>query len=234
MLPGDIQAVTEAPLLARASGYIVKRYADIGDRVKQGQLLAEINAPELDQQVSQAKASRDQTAAALDQATSTLEGGKKNADMARITAERWNSLVKKGAVAKQDAETYQSQSDYLRANVEALTKGIAAAKGNMAAAEANLARLSEMQNYLKVLAPFDGVITQRNIDTGALVTDGQTLLYRIAQTDRLRTFVNVPQADATSVRVGQQANVKIASLPSKTFVGTVTHDSLKCARIRRR
>jgi len=189
---------------------------------EQGQLLAEINAPELDQQVSQAKASRDQAAAALDQATSTLEGGKKNADMARITAERWNSLVTKGAVAKQDAETYQSQSDYLKANVEALTKAVTAAKSNMAAAEANLARLSEMRGYLKVLAPFDGVITQRNIDTGALVTEGQTLLYRIAQTDRLRTFVNVPQSDATSVRVGQQADLKIASLPSKTFVGTVT------------
>ncbi|HWE50617.1 MAG TPA: efflux RND transporter periplasmic adaptor subunit [Bryobacteraceae bacterium] len=222
VLSGDIQAVTEAPVLARASGYIATRSADIGDHVKQGQLLAEITAPELGQQVSQAKASRDQASSALEQAMSTLEGGKKNAEMARVTAERWNSLVKKGAVARQDAETYQSQSDYLRANVQSLEKAINAARSNMAAADANLARLSEMQGYLKVRAPFDGVITLRNIDTGALVTEGQTLLFRIAQTDRLRIFVNVPQSDAAAVHVGQEAGVKIASLPSQVFKGTVT------------
>ena len=222
VLPGDIQAVTEAPVLARATGYIVKRYVDIGDRVKQGQMLAEIDAPELDQQVTQAKAAREQAASGLEQARATLDGGKKNFAMANVTAERWNSLVKKGAVAKQDAETYQSQSDYLRSNVQALEKAVAAAQSNIAAADANLARLTDMRGYLKVQAPFEGVITQRNIDTGALVTEGQTLLYRIAQTDRLRTFVNVPQGDATSVRVGQRADVKIASLPSQIFSGTVT------------
>jgi len=222
VLPGDIQAVTEAPVLARASGYIVKRFADIGDRVKQGQLLAEIDAPELGQQVTQAKAAREQAASVLEQATANLEQGKTNEQLAKITSDRWNSLIKKGAVAKQDADTYQAQFDAQRANSQALEKAIAAAKSNIAAADANLERLTDMQGYLKVLAPFEGVITQRNIDTGALVTEGQTLLYRIAQTDRLRTFVNVPQGDATSVRVGQRANVKIASLPSQVFAGTVT------------
>ncbi len=222
VLPGDIQAVTEAPVLARASGYIVKRYADIGDRVKQGELLAEIDAPELNQQVTQAKAAREQAASGLEQATANLAQGKTNADMAKVTSDRWNSLVKKGAVAKQDADTYQSQFDAQRSSVEALEKAVAAAKSNIAAADANLERLTDMRGYLKVQAPFAGVITLRNVDTGALVTEGQTLLFRIAQTDRLRTYVNVPQSDASAVRVGQRAELKIASLPSQTFAGTVT------------
>ncbi len=222
VLPGSIQAVTEAPILARASGYIGKRYADIGDRVKEGDLLAEIDAPELGQQVRQAKAGLDQASSALEQANANLQQGKTNAEMARITAERWGSLVQKGAVARQDADTYQSQYEAQRANVQALEKAVNVAKSNVNVAEANLGRLTEMQGYLNVRAPFAGVITLRNVDTGALVNDGSTLLFRIAQTDRLRTYVNVPQADATSVHVGQPANLKIPDLPSKNFVGTVT------------
>ncbi len=222
VLSGDIQAVTEAPVLARSSGYVAKRNVDIGDRVKQGDFVAEINTPELDQQINQATAAREQAQSALEQAMATLEGGKKNAAMAATTADRWNSLVKKGAVAKQDAETYQSQADYLRTNVQALEKAVNAAKSNVTAAEGNLGRLTTMKSFAKVKAPFDGVITQRNVDTGALVMEGQTLLYRIAQTDRLRIYVNVPQADATSIHVGQSADVKISSLPSQTFKGTVT------------
>jgi RND family efflux transporter MFP subunit len=222
VLPGSIQAVTEAPILARASGYIAKRYADIGDRVKEGDLLAEIEAPELVQQVRQAKAGLDQASSGLEQATANLQQGKTNADMARITAERWGSLVQKGAVARQDADTYQSQYDAQRSNVQALEKAVNVAKSNVNVAEANLGRLTEMQGYLKVRAPFAGVITLRNVDTGALVNDGSTLMFRIAQTERLRTYVNVPQADATSVHVGQAANLKIPDLPSKSFIGTVT------------
>ena len=222
VLPGSIQAVTEAPILARASGYIVKRNADIGDHVKAGELLAEIEAPELDQQVRQAKAGLDQASSALEQASANLQQGKTNADMARITAERWSSLVQKGAVARQDADTYQSQYEAQRANVLALEKAVNVAKSNVGVAEANLGRLTEMQGYLKVRAPFTGVITLRNVDTGALVNAGATLLFRIAQTDRLRTYVNVPQTDATSVRVGQPPTLKIPDLPSKDFTGTVT------------
>jgi RND family efflux transporter MFP subunit len=181
-----------------------------------------MNTPELDQQILQAAAAREQAKSGLEQAMATLDGGKKNAAMAATTADRWTSLVKKGAVAKQDAETYQSQSDYLRSNVEALEKAVAAAKSNITAAEGNLGRLQTMKSFAKVKAPFDGVITQRNVDTGALVTESNTLLFRVAQTDRLRIYVNVPQGDATSVKVGQGADVKISSLPSQTFKGTVT------------
>jgi RND family efflux transporter MFP subunit len=222
VLPGNIQAVTEAPVLARASGYIRTRLADIGDRVREGQLLAEIEAPELDQQVRQAKASVDQAGASLEEATANLQQGKTNTEMARLTYERWNALVQKGAVSRQDADTYKSQFEALGENVQSLEKAVNVAKSNITAAEANLGRLTEMQGYLKVRAPFAGVITLRNVDTGALVAEGNTLLFRIAQTDRLRTYVNVPQADSTSIRVGQTAQVKIPDLPSKTFTGTVT------------
>ena len=222
VLPGNIQAVTEAPVLARASGYIKTRLGDIGDRVKEGQLLAEVEAPELGQQVLQAKASVDQAKASLEQATANLQQGKTNTEMARLTYERWNALVQKGAVSRQDADTYKSQYEASSESVQSLEKAVNVAKSNITAAEANLGRLTEMQGYLKVRAPFAGVITLRNVDTGALVADGTTLLFRIAQTDRLRTYVNVPQADSTSIRVGQPAQLKIPDLPSKTFTGTVT------------
>jgi RND family efflux transporter MFP subunit len=222
VLPGNIQAVTEAPVLARASGYIKTRLADIGDRVKEGQLLAEIEAPELDQQVRQAKASVDQAGASLEEAAANLQQGKTNTEMARLTYERWNALVQKGAVSRQDADTYKAQFEALGQSVQSLEKAVNVAKSNITAAEANLGRLTEMQGYLKVRAPFAGVITLRNVDTGALVAEGNTLLFRIAQTDRLRTYVNVPQADSTSIRVGQTAQLKIPDLPLKTFTGTVT------------
>ncbi|HEX4273994.1 MAG TPA: efflux RND transporter periplasmic adaptor subunit [Bryobacteraceae bacterium] len=222
ILPGNIQAVTEAPVLARASGYIKTRLADIGDRVKEGQLLAEIDAGELDQQVRQAKATVDQANSSLEQATANLQEGRTNTEMARLTYERWNSLVQKGAVSRQDADTYKSQFQALGENVQSLEKAVNAAKSNITAAEANLGRLTEIQGYLKVRAPFAGVITLRNVDTGALVSEGSTLLFRMAQTDRLRTYVNVPQADSTSIRIGQAADLKIPDLPSKTFKGTVT------------
>jgi RND family efflux transporter MFP subunit len=222
VLPGSIQAVTEAPVLARASGYIKKRYVDIGDRVTEGQLLAEIVAPELDQQVQQAKAGADQARASLEQATANLAQGKTNADMARYTSERWQALVQKGAVARQDADTYKSGYEASLENVQALDKAVNVAKNNVGVAEANLGHFMEMQGYLKVKAPFSGVITLRNIDTGALVTDGSTLLFRIAQTERLRTYVNVPQMDAPGIHVNQPAELKIPDLPQLKFRGTVT------------
>jgi RND family efflux transporter MFP subunit len=222
VLPGNIEAITEAPLLARASGYIKSRLADIGDHVKAGQLLAEIEAPELGHQVAQARTAVQQASAALEQANANLEQAKTNAEMSRITADRFNSLVQKGAVARQDADTFKATYEAARSGVQSLEKAVNVAKSNIGGAEQNVARLLEVQSYLQVRAPFEGVITQRNVDTGALVNEGSTLLYRIAQNDRLRTYVNVPQADATSVHIGQPAILTIASLPSKQFKGTVT------------
>jgi RND family efflux transporter MFP subunit len=222
VLPGNIQAITEAPVLARATGYIKSRAVDIGDRVKEGQLLAEIDAPELSSQVVQAKASVEQANANLEQANANLNQGRTNEQLYKTTAERWQNLVAKGAVSRQENDTYQAQYQAQVATVQALEKAVNVAKSNIGVAQANLSRLTEMQAYTKVLAPFAGVITQRNIDVGALVNEGATLLYRISQTGRLRIYVNVPQADAAAVRIGQPAKITISDLPSKVFNGTVT------------
>lgn len=220
-LPGSIEAVTEAPILARADGYIKRRLVDIGDRVQAGQPLAEIEAPELDQQLMQAKANLQQTQAALDQALANEQQGKANLELAKVTASRWASLVVAGVVSKQDNDQYQSQYQAQLAGVQALEKAIAVQRANIAAAEANVSRLDQMQAYRVVKAPFAGVITLRNVDVGALVNSGNTLLYRIAQTGTLRTYVNVPQTNASSIHVGQPAHLTVTNLPGRTFTGTV-------------
>lgn len=225
VLPGNIQAVTETAVLARASGYIKTRSADIGDRVKEGQVLAEIEAPELDQQIRQAEASIDQANSTVDQAMAALEQGKSNEALAKVTAERAQKLFDRDVVSRQDNDTAQMQYAAQQSNVQALDKAISAARHSASAYQANLARLQDLKNYLTVRAPFAGVITVRNIDVGALVNDGSTLLYRIAQTDRLRTYLNVPQSDAGNVRVGQHATLSVADLGGRKFSGLVTRTS---------
>jgi len=167
VLPGNIQAVTEAPLLARASGYIKKRYVDMGDRVKAGQVLAEIEAPELDQQILQARATLDQTNSSVQQAEAAVQQGLSNENLAKVTAGRWENLQKRGVVSKQENDTYQAQWVSQQANVQALEKAVAAARSNVGAAQANLDRLIQLKSYQTVRAPFAGVITVRNVDTGA-------------------------------------------------------------------
>jgi len=221
-LPGTIQALTEAPILARADGYLRRRLVDIGDKVKAGQVLAEIEAPELDQQIHQAEAAIDQAQASMEQAQANLDQGTANRDLARITAERWKTLAGRGIAAQHDADQSQAQAAAQAANVQALEKAIAAQRSNAAAAAANLERLRDIQAYRVVKAPFDGVITLRNVDVGALVSSGSTMLYRIAQTATLRTFVNVPQAAANAVRVGQAATLTVSNFPGRTFQGRVT------------
>ena len=221
-LPGTIQALTEAPILARADGYLRRRLVDIGDRVKAGQVLAEIDAPELDQQIHQAEAAMEQAQAAMEQAQANLDQGKANRDLARMTAERLRTLARRGIAAQQDADQSQAQAASQDASVQALEKAISAQRSNAAAAAANLARLRDIQGYRLVKAPFDGVITLRNVDVGALVGSGSTLLYRIAQTGTLRAFVNVPQAAANAVRVGQSATLTVSTFPGRTFPGRVT------------
>jgi len=220
-LPGNIEAVTEAPILARADGYIKRRLVDIGDRVQAGQPVAEIEAPELDQQVIQAKANLQQVQASLDQALANEQQGKANLELARVTAQRWSSLVAAGVVSKQDNDQYQAQYQSQIAGVQALEKAIAVQRANIAAAEANLARLDQMQAYRVVKAPFAGVVTLRNVDVGALVNSGSTLLYRIAQTGTLRTYVNVPQTNASNIHAGQPATLRVTNLPGRSFTGTV-------------
>ncbi len=224
-VPGNIQAITEAPILARADGYLGRRFADIGDRVKAGQPLAEIEAPELDAQVRQAKANVQQSQAALEQAIANLDQGKTDMELARVTSERWMKLAGQGVVSRQDNDQYQAQYRSKAANVQALEKAILVQRSNIAAAEANVARLEKLQSYRMVRAPFDGVITLRNVDSGALVTAGSTLLFRIGQTGALRAYVNVPQNYASSVRVGQAATLEVSNLPGRQFKGTVARSA---------
>ena len=221
VLPGNIEPVTEAPLLARSTGYIKNRFVDIGDRVKAGQLLAEIEAPELDQQVEQAEAALKQAQAGYDQTTANYDQGKANMELARVTAQRYGNLAGRGVVSRQDNDQYQAAYQSQLALLSSLEKAIAAAKSSVASSEANLGRLREMQAYKLVKAPFEGVITVRNVDVGALINAGTTLLYRIAQTNMLRTYVNVPQADSDSVKVGQVAKLTVSNLPGRTFTGRV-------------
>jgi RND family efflux transporter MFP subunit len=220
-LPGSIQAITEGPILARADGYILKRMVDIGDHVTAGQPVAEIDAPEMDDQIRQAKANLLQAQASVDQAQANLQQGKSDVELARITAQRWASLVQRGVVSKQENDQYQAQYQSKVSNVQSLEKGVLVQKSNVAAAEANLARLEKMQGYRIVKAPFEGVITLRNVDAGALVTAGNTLLYRIAQIGTMRTYVNVPQSNANSVKPGQIAQLSVTNLPGRVFTGTV-------------
>jgi RND family efflux transporter MFP subunit len=220
-LPGNIQAITEAPILARVDGYIKRRMVDIGDRVQAGQPLADIEAPEMDEQVRQSKANLQQAQGALDEAQANYQQGKTNLELARTTAARWASLATRGAVSKQENDQYQSQYQSQASSLQSLEKAIAAQRGNVAAAEANVARLERMQSYLIVKAPFAGVITLRNVDVGALVNAGTTLLYRIAQTGILRVYVNVPQINSNSIRPGQPARLSVSNLPGRHFTGTV-------------
>jgi RND family efflux transporter MFP subunit len=194
---------------------------DIGDHVRAGQPMAEIEAPEVDQQVIQAKANLEQARAALEQSLANYEQGKSNLELARANAQRWATLAAQGIVPQQENDQYQAQYKAQTAGVQALEKAIAAQRSNVAAAEANAARLDEVQSYRVVKAPFDGLVTLRNVDVGALVNAGNTLLFRVAQTGTLRTYVNVPQTNASSIRVGQSALLSVSSLPGRHFPGTV-------------
>ncbi len=220
-LPGTIQALTEAPILARADGYLKRRLADIGDRVTAGQVLAEIDAPELDQQMHQAEAAIEQAQASIEQAQAALVQGKANRDLARITAERMKMLVEKGISPQQDSDQYSGAAGRAGRQRAGAREGDPRAAQQSRRGQANRARLEEVQGYRTVKAPFDGVITVRNVDVGALVSTGSTLLYRIAQVGTLRTYVNVPQASVNSVHVGQAATLTVSHLPGRSFRGTV-------------
>lgn len=220
-LPGNIEPITEAPILARADGYLQRRLVDIGDRVRTGQMLAEIDAPEVDDQIRQARASLQQAQAAVDQAMANYQRGQADEDLARVTAQRWAALLAKGVVSKQENDRYQSEYKSAAAATHALEKALAMQRSNVGAAEANLARLDKVQSYRQVKAPFDGVITLRNVDVGALVNAGSTLLFRIAQISTLRTYLNVPQSSASDVHTGQTASLTVSNLPARRFTGTV-------------
>ncbi len=229
VLPGNIQAFTDSPIYARSSGYLKQWNVDIGGHVKAGQVLAIIEAPELDQQVVQAKATIQQAQASLDQTIANEQQGKANEELARVNAERWKNLVGKGAVSRQENDQYQAQYQAQAANLNALEQAIAAARSNIAAAQANLGRLQEMQNYETVKAPFDGIVTARNVDVGALINAGNggaaQELFHLAATAKLRVYVSVPQADSRAAAPGLKSYLTLSEFPGRRFPGELVRTS---------
>ncbi len=196
ILPGNVQAFYEAPIYARTNGYLKTWHTDIGTEVKKGQLLAEIDTPEVDQQLRQAQAD--------------LATAEANYQLARTTNERWKGLLATQSVSQQDADQ---------------RAGDAAAKlAARNSASANVARLQETESFKRVVAPFDGVVTQRNTDVGALINAGQNSgspLFRVADTHRLRIYVSVPQPYAGSIHRGQTAGLVFADRPGKRYTATI-------------
>jgi len=196
-LPGTLQGFQQAPIAARSSGYVQRWTKDIGSHVSKGEVLAVIESPEVDQQLSQAEAARQQAAASL--------------ALAKSTVERWEALRKKDVVSQQELDERRS--------------GATQAVANLAAADANVQRLRQLQGFTRVLAPFDGVITRRNVEVGDLVDSSGKALFVLTQMDPLRIYVNVPQSYAQLVRAGQKVVVTQAELRGRTFSGEVARSA---------
>jgi membrane fusion protein, multidrug efflux system len=196
-LPGSTQAIQETAIYARTNGYVRRWLVDIGAKVEAGQLLAEIETPEVDQELNQALASREQAAA--------------NLELARATLKRWQDLLQKKVVSAQEFDEKKA--------------GFNARQADFNAAQANVKRLEETQAFQKIVAPFSGIVTARNVDSGMLVSAGSSnqsaALFRIAQTDPLRIFVTVPQSYARSIAAGQNAAVSFREIPDRTFPAKV-------------
>lgn len=202
VLPGNTQPLIDSPVYARTNGYLRKWYCDIGTHVKAGQLLAEIETPEVDHQLQQAKAD--------------LETAQTNFNLAKVTADRMVVLEKKGAVARQDTDNVVADMNAKKAAVDSAT--------------ANVKRLEDLQSYEKVYAPFDGVITARNTDIGDLINAGSGSsagkeLFHISATDKLRVYISVPEDYEQAARNGAHATLTLNEFPGRTFPGTVVRNS---------
>jgi len=195
VLPASVQAFEESPIYARTNGYLLRWYKDIGSHVTKGDKLAEIDTPEVDQELSQSRAARQQTVA--------------QQDLAKISADRWENLRKTDSVSQQ--ETDMQASAYQQA------------KANVAASDANVRRLEQLESFKHVYAPFSGVLIKRNVDPGALINSGTggTELVILAKVDPLRVFTNVPQAYSPAIKIGMRANLSLSELGGQKFPGNV-------------
>jgi RND family efflux transporter MFP subunit len=196
-LPSTLQAYIEAPIYARTTGYLRRWYRDIGSKVSKGELLADIETPEVDQELLQSRAARDQAAAQL--------------KLAQSSAKRWENLQKMDAVSQQ--ETDERSSSYIQG------------EANLNAAEANVRRLEQLESFKHIYAPFSGVITTRNTDVGSLVNAGNggpsQQLFVIAQIDPIRVYVNVPEVDSPSIHKGVKVDIEVPALVGRHFTGSV-------------
>jgi len=211
-LPGSARAQIETPIYARTNGYLKRFLVDLGDSVKKGQLLAEIESPEIDQQLRQARAN-------LEVAKATLAQNRANLTLAGIAAKRWASLVKDHAVSQQEADEKQATFEVRQADVQAAEAGIRSQ-------EANVKRYEELQGFLQITAPFDGLISSRSVDVGTLVSEGSTTstreLFRLVQIDTLRIFVNVPESAMEAVKPGLKVEVRFDAHPGRVWTGSVS------------
>lgn len=202
VLPANVQAYIDSPIYARTNGYLKQWFVDIGARVKQGQLLAEIETPEIDQQLRQARAD--------------LQTAEANLALAKITRDRYAGLLKTDSVSKQEADNAEG--------------AYAAQNATVHASEANVKRLEELQSFEKIYAPFAGIITFRNTDIGHLIDSGssggtRTELFHIAQPDKLRVYVNVPELYAPAAKAGLEADLMLSEYPGRRFPGTLVRTS---------
>ena len=200
-LPGNTQAFADTPIYARTSGYVKRWYVDIGAHVRQGQILAIIETPEIDRQLEQARAD--------------LQNAEANLQISEITAKRWQNLLKTNSVSQQ--ETDQAVSD------------LGSKRALVASSQSNVDRLTQLQSFERIVAPFDGVITARNTDIGSLIQAGDNTtpkeIFHLASVQKLRIYVSVPETEAADVKSGQKVDVTVDSLPKDTFEGTIVRNS---------
>ena len=231
-LPASMQAIQEAPIYARVDGYLKIRGVDIGDHLKAGTVMAEIEAPEIDQQLAQVQASLAHAVAALAQAKATEKQAETRMQLAKVTVDRWKQLVVKGVVSKQDGDDKQGAYDAAVADYDAAAANVTASVADIAAQKANVARMEQMRSFEKVVAPFDGVVTARNVDPGTLISAGSASdkreLFRMAKEGELRIFVNVPQSYAAAIHEGETAVIRVNEFQGRQFPGKIirTSDSL--------
>lgn len=255
ILPGNVSAIQYASIYARVDGYLSKRFVDIGDHVKTGQMLAQIDTPTIDEELAQAQADYLEAKAGLLRAQSSLkeaiakdiaakaeiERARANETYAQVTASRWTNMATRGAVSIQsrdekvraysaetaDVKAAIAEEKAAQATVEAANSQVRVATATVAAKLASVRRFKAQQSFKYVLAPFDGVITLRKVDPGALITSGSQTssleLFQMAKINTLRIYVNVPQTIARYIRAGQLAEVFVPEFPERIFTGRITN-----------
>lgn len=228
-IPGQTVALLETPIYARVDGYIRQRTVEIGDRVKKGQLLMELDTPDLDQQIQQARATLAQSQAALSQLQANLQASQSTLKLSAVTAQRYHTLMEQGVMSKQDNDTAQAALESGQANVHAIEESVRAQQATIASNDANLNRLLEQKKYARIEAPFDGVITFRNpksSDVGTLISSGSASsnpqILSVSQIQTLRVFVDVPQSYAPVIRLQQPADLVFDEYPGRVFPARVT------------
>ena len=223
-LPGNVSAIGDTPIYARAEGYIKIRKVDIGDKVKAGDTLVEIDSPELDQQLRNSKARLEQLKAAAMQVRAAIEQASANVKLADINFGRFRQLVAEGIIARAELDEKTAVFDARKADVRAQEANLVAASEAISAQVAEVARIEQLTQFKRVTAPWDGIITQRSCEVGNLITPAAIAagrdLFRLSDISKLRVFVNVPQSNVGDIKMGQKATVRVPEI-NRTFIGTV-------------